>query len=308
MIGKTFNNYRITKKIGEGGMGEVYLAEDTELKRQVALKFLPESVANDEDALARFKREAQTAAGLNHPNIITIHEIGSYEGRPYIAMSYIEGDTLRDDMSRGIPRDRALDIVIQACEGLEKAHGAGVVHRDIKPENLICDTDGRVKILDFGIATLNVPGAGESDSSTAGTVYYMSPEQTRGDSMDARSDVFSLGAILYEMLVGKRPFEGDHTSAVHYSILNEDPEPPSRVNPQIDPELERIVTKALAKDPNDRFQSAADLAGELKALRAGASDAGQPSLLRRFAFPGVLMLAALLLFFIINLIDLQLMV
>ncbi|MEJ2379518.1 MAG: protein kinase, partial [Pseudolabrys sp.] len=275
------------------------LAEDTDLKRWVALKFLPESTADEEDALARFKREARAAAALNHPNIVTIHEIGSYEGRPYIAMSYIDGPTLRDEMTRGVPRDRALDVIIQACDGLEKAHKAGIVHRDIKPENLISDADGRVKILDFGIATLNVPGKGRADSSTAGTVHYMSPEQARGDKMDARSDVFSLGAILYEMLAGRRPFKGDHVSAVYYSILNEDPEPPSQINPAIDPKLEAVIIRALAKDPEDRFPSAAELAAELRARRSGASTGRGSSLLRRLAIPGAIA-AALVLFFIVN--------
>jgi serine/threonine protein kinase/tetratricopeptide (TPR) repeat protein len=301
MIGKTISHYRITEKIGEGGMGVVYLAEDTELKRRVALKFLPERVADDADALARFKREAQTAAALNHPNIITIHEIGQFEGQPFIAMSYIEGGTLRDEMDRGVSKDRALDIAIQSCDGLETAHRAGIIHRDIKPENFMSDPDGRVKILDFGIATFSRPGDAGTDATTAGTVYYMSPEQARGEKMDARSDVFSLGTILYELLAGRRPFKGEHTSAVHYSILNEDPEPLTQVDSSIDERLWQIVAKTLEKNPNDRYQSTAELAADLKAVRSGtAAPAAKSSGIKRFVFPGAVAVIALVLFFFVN--------
>lgn len=300
MIGKIIANYRITEKLGEGSMGEVFLAEDTELNRRVALKFLPVTAADDADALALFKREARAAAALNHPNIITIHEIGHYEGRPYIAMSYIDGETLKDEMRRGITVDRALAIMIQACDGLAKAHGAGIVHRDIKPDNLISDSDGRVKILDFGIAIFSEPGAHDAITSTAGTAYYMSPEQARGDAVDLRSDIFSLGAILYEMLTGKRPFEGEHTSAIHYSIWNKDPEAVSRLNPAVRPELDRIVARALAKEPDDRYQSAAELADDLRAAQSNAVAPGGAARRRRLVIPGLVAVIALVLFFVVN--------
>jgi serine/threonine protein kinase/tetratricopeptide (TPR) repeat protein len=300
MIGKTISHYKIVEKLGEGGMGEVYLAEDTELSRKVALKFLPQRVASDPDALARFKREAQAAAALNHPNIITIHEIGRHEDRSYIAMAYIEGDQLSDLLQGGIPLEQALDIVTQVCEGLDKAHQSGIVHRDIKPENLLIDYDGRVKILDFGLATLECGDAGDADESTVGTVYYMSPEQARGEKVDARSDVFSLGAVLYEILAGKRPFEGAHGEAVRYSILHEEPEPLARVNPRVTPEMEQIVSKALAKDPKDRYPSAALLAADIQAVsQAPRRSGGQFSPLR-WAIPGALVLLALAVLIVIN--------
>lgn len=299
MIGKTIAHYKITKLIGEGSMGEVYLAEDTELQRRVALKFLPASAAGDAATLDRFKREARAAAALNHPNIITIHEIGHYEGRPYIAMSYIDGDSLRDEIEAGMEIERALSVIIQACEGLHKAHGAGIIHRDIKPDNIISDSEGRVKILDFGIATFIEPGSHDPLASTAGTAYYMSPEQARGEAVDARSDIFSLGAILYEMLGGKRPFEGEHISAIHYAIWNTDPAPLSGLNPAVDPELERIVTKALEKNPDNRYQSAAELAEDLRAAQTKTVSA-RGGLARRAAIPAIVALIALAVVFIMN--------
>jgi len=300
MIGKTISHYRIVEKLGEGGMGEVYLAEDTELERKVALKFLPKRVASDPDALARFKREAQAAAALNHPNIITIHEIGRHEDQSFIAMAYIDGDLLSDELKKGIPLERALDIVTQVCEGLDKAHRAGIVHRDIKPENLLIDLDGRVKILDFGLATSGGAIAADPDDSTAGTVYYMSPEQARGDKVEARSDVFSLGAVLYEILGGKRPFEGAHSEAVRYAILHEEPEPLSRLNPRVTPQIEKIVSKALAKDPAQRYPSTALLAADLAALSPGAPrHRGKPSP-KRWAIPGALALLAIVALIVIN--------
>jgi len=300
MIGKTISHYRIVEKLGEGGMGEVYLAEDTELRRKVALKFLPKRVASDPDALARFKREAQAAAALNHPNIITIHEIGCHEDQSFIAMAYIDGDLLSDELKKGIPLERALNIVTQVCEGLDKAHRAGIVHRDIKPENLLIDPDGRVKILDFGLATSRSSGTEESDESTAGTMYYMSPEQARGDKVDARSDVFSLGAVLYEILGGKRPFEGPHSEAVRYSILHEEPEPLASLNPRVTPEIERTVSKALAKDPAQRYPSTALLAADLAAMSPGAPRRhGKPSP-KRWAIPAALALLAIVALIVIN--------
>jgi serine/threonine protein kinase/Flp pilus assembly protein TadD len=300
MIGKTISHYNIVEKLGEGGMGEVYLAEDTELERKVALKFLPKRVAADPDAMARFKREAQAAAALNHPNIITIHEIGRHEDLSFIAMAYIDGDLLSDELKKGIPLERALDVVTQVCEGLDKAHRAGIVHRDIKPENLLIDRDGRVKILDFGLATSGGVGGAEADDSTAGTVYYMSPEQARGENVDARSDVFSLGSVLYEILGGKRPFEGPHSEAVRYSILHEEPEPLTRLNPRVTPKMEQIVSKALAKDPAQRYPSTALLAADLKALSPGAAHRHARSSPKRWAIPSALALLAIVALIVIN--------
>jgi serine/threonine protein kinase/tetratricopeptide (TPR) repeat protein len=299
MIGKTISHYKIFEKIGEGGMGEVYLAEDTDLKRKVALKFLPAQVASEPDALARFKREAQAAAALNHPNIITVYEVGRHEDKTFIAMAYIDGDQLSDVLIDGLSIGRAVDVAIQVGEGLDKAHQAGIVHRDVKPDNLIIDKDGRVKILDFGIALFEDVGTSASDSSTVGTIHYMSPEQAREEETDARSDVFSLGAILYEILAGRRPFKGEHSAAVQYSILNEDPTPLSDIKPKISPELERITAKALAKDLNERYQTAAELVADLKAFQSGAATASKEKIpVRRFAVPGALLLVAIALLFV----------
>jgi serine/threonine protein kinase/Tfp pilus assembly protein PilF len=305
MIGRTVSHYRIVEKLGEGGMGEVYLAEDIELKRKVALKFLPKRIASDPDALARFKREAQAAAALNHPNIITVHEIGRHEDQSFIAMAYIDGDPLDEELRKGISLERALDVVGQVCAGLDKAHRAGIVHRDIKPENLLIDPDGRVKILDFGLATFGEPGAPQADDSTGGTLCYMSPEQVRGEKADVRSDVFSLGAVLYEILAGKRPFKGEHTDAVRYSILHEDPEPLSRLNPRVTPELERIVAKALAKDPAERYASAALLAGDLESVSTAPTSTSRKSSLRRLAIPGALVVLAVVLLMVVNPFDVK---
>jgi tetratricopeptide (TPR) repeat protein len=302
MIGKTVAHYKIIEKLGEGGMGEVYLAHDTELARKVALKFLPKRVASDPDALARFKREAQAAAALNHPNIITIHEIGRYEEQSYIAMAYIDGELLSDELAKGVPLERALDIAGQVCQGLDKAHRAGIIHRDIKPENLLIDPDGRVKILDFGLATVGKPKAEATDDSTAGTVYYMSPEQVQGSDVDARSDVFSLGAVLYEMLAGKKPFDGAHTEAVRYSIVNEDPAPLSGLNPRVAPELERVVMKALAKNPADRYTSVSLLASDLESMTTTATAPRHKpgGFSRRLAIPGIVILLAVVALFVVN--------
>ena len=268
MIGKSIFHYRILEKLGEGGMGEVYLAEDTKLNRRVALKFLPAQYASDENFKARFKREAQAAAALNHPNIITIHEVAEYESRPFIAMEYVEGESLKDLISRkDLSLDRVIDLGIQISGGLAKAHQQGIVHRDVKPQNVVIDKDGRARILDFGLAKLARDAMLTRTGSTVGTVAYMSPEQARGEEVDARSDVFSFGVVFYEMITRRLPFQGDHEAAVMHSILSDTPEPLARYKAEVPEELQRIVDKALRKDVGTRYQSAADLMADLKELR-----------------------------------------
>jgi len=274
MIGKTVSHYKIVSKIGAGGMGEVYLAEDTELKRNVALKFLPPGYSTDPDVLTRFKREAQAAAALNHPNIITVHEVSMYEDRPFIVMEHIEGLPLGTFVrSKALALPAILDLTIQIADGLSKAHGAGITHRDLKPDNILIDEDGRPKILDFGLAKQAGVTKITQEASTLGTVYYMSPEQTRGEDVDPRSDLFSLGTVLYEMITAHHPFEGEHTSAIMYAITHTDPHPLSRYNNDATPELERIVSKLIAKDVAERYQSAADLVADLKRERRSSDTA-----------------------------------
>jgi len=274
MIGQFVSHYRILSKIGQGGMGEVYLAEDTEIQRRVALKFIPASAATGPDAIERLRREARAAGSLDHPAIVTIYEIGSHEGRPFIAMAYVEGESLRTHLERhAIPVERALEIVGELCNGLAKAHAAGIVHRDLKPDNIMLDAAGRVRILDFGLAKLaDLPTLTETNS-TVGTLHYMSPEQVRGETVDRRSDLFSIGSLLYEMLAGRKAFDGPHAAAVQYAIVNEEPEPVTRYNPRVSPEAARIVGKLLDKNPSRRYQSAEDLGADLRRL-TGARLAG----------------------------------
>jgi len=265
MIGKTILHYKILEKLGEGGMGEVYLAEDTKLNRQVALKFLPSQLASDDNFKARFKREAQAAAGLNHPNIITVHEVAEYENRPFIAMEYVEGQSLKDVIAgKDLSLEEILDIGLQISDGLAKAHQAGILHRDIKPQNVLIDKDGRAKICDFGLAKGKRDAMLTQTGTTLGTVAYISPEQARGEEADQRSDIFSLGVILYEMFTRQLPFKGEHEAAIFHSIMNEQPLPLARFNNRVSPELERIVFKALAKDKEERYQHADDLRADLK--------------------------------------------
>ena len=302
MIGHTISHFRILEKLGEGGMGAVYLAEDTELDRKVALKFLPEQFASDHDALARFKREAKAAATLNHPNIITIHEVGEHNGKPFIAMAYIEGDLLTDAIGENrVSTDRAIDFALQICSGLEKAHGVGIVHRDIKPDNLLVDRDGRVKILDFGLAKVHGVTGLTEEHSTVGTLNYMSPEQARGEEVDHRSDLFSLGAVLYEMLAGRVPFSGEHPAAVMYAIASEEPQPLPRFNNDVSAELCEVVDRALSKDPAVRYQSAADFAADLRRAtgKRPAADPGPRRHKRKLLLPVAavaIVVAALLIF------------
>jgi len=263
--GLLVGHYRILEKIGAGGMGEVYLADDAELDRKVALKFLSPHLCRDADCRARFKREAQAAAKLSHPNIVTIFEVSEFNGRPFFAMEHIEGESLADFIKkRDHSIEKIIDLSIQICEGLNKAHQAGITHRDIKPSNILTDHDGRAKILDFGLASIKGIDKLTKTGSTLGTLHYMSPEQTRGEEVDQRSDIFSFGAVLYEMITGQLPFKGDHEPAVIYSIGYEEPEPLVRYKSGVPDELQRIVGKMLAKDRTARYQHADDLLADLR--------------------------------------------
>ena len=266
-------HYRIIEKIGAGGMGEVYLAEDTELNRKVALKFLPLHLCQDEDYRKRFTREAQAAAKLNHPNIVTIHEVGEFKGRPFIVTEYVGGLTLSDAVgSKSLTPSEAVNIIIQVCEGLEEAHSAGIVLRDIKPSNIILEKNGRPKIVDFGLAAVQGTQKVTKSGSAMGTVGYMSPEQLRGTTVDRRTDLFSVGVVLYELITGKNPFAADNQAAVQSRILSGQPEPMARFKAGIQDGLQEVVSRALEKEAQVRYQSAADLAADLKRLRRRSSD------------------------------------
>ena len=267
MIGKTISYYKILEKLGEGGMGEVYLAEDTKLKRKVALKFLPEEVTKNEDAVERFQREAQAAAALNHPNIVTIYEINEHAGQTYIAMEYVERQTLKEAFTpHPLTLTKVVDYTIQICEGLRKAHEAGIVHRDVKPLNILINKDGRIKILDFGLAKLQGQTQFTKTGTTLGTVAYMSPEQARGEKVDFRTDIWSLGVIIYEMITGQRPFQGEYDQAVVYSILNEEPPSILDLRKEIPTELRKVVEKALNKKLDERYQSVEELLADVQAI------------------------------------------
>ncbi len=268
MIGRTISHYKILEELGRGGMGVVYKAQDTKLDRVVVLKFLPPELTRDAGAKARFVQEARAAAALNHPHIVTIYEIGDHEGQTFISMEYVEGESLRGLIEQcPLSLDRTLDLALQVADGLGKAHQADIVHRDIKPDNLLVDSDGRVRILDFGLAKLRGVTKLTTEASTLGTIQYMSPEQARGEDVDHRTDIWSLGAVLYEMITGMRPFKGDYEQAIIYSILNEDPEPPTALRTGIPMELERIILKCLRKDPKDRYQGVGDLITDLRQIR-----------------------------------------
>ncbi len=276
MIGQTVSHYRILEKLGEGGMGVVYKAEDTRLKRTVALKFLPTLSQKQETGRARFLQEAEAAAKLSHPNICAIHDICDYqdadtgETQQFIVMDFVDGTTLREKMPN-IDRKRAIDIGIQMAEGLAAAHEHGVVHRDIKPENIMVRKDGIVQIMDFGLARLKGVRRITKEGSTAGTTGYMSPEQVQGEGADHRSDVFSLGVLLYELFTGELPFRGAHESAILYEIVNVGSPPMSSITPDIDPELDRIVFECLQKEPDERYQAAKDISRDLKRFKRDSS-------------------------------------
>lgn len=269
--GTMVDHYRIADKIGAGGMGEVYLAEDTRLNRRVALKFLPAHLAEDADVRARFTREAQAAAKLDHPSIVTIHEVGEHLGRPFFAMQYIDGKTLHEhSQNQSLPVAQIVQLISQVSDGLAKAHTAGVTHRDIKSANIIVDGDLRPKILDFGLATIQGGEMLTKVGSTLGTVAYMSPEQATGREVDHRSDLFSLGVVLYELIAGRTPFKRNNDAATLHAIVSETPEPLARYKSDVAPELQRIVSKTLAKNPAERYQSASDLSADLKTVLRAA--------------------------------------
>jgi len=268
-VGAMVSHYRIVEKIGAGGMGEVYLAEDTELDRKVALKFLPSHLCQDDDCRARFKREAQAVAKLNHPNIVTIFEVAEHNSQSFFAMELVEGQSLRD-LAKGkeLGIDRIIELAIQICDGLSAAHDKSVVHRDIKPSNIVIDAYGRPKILDFGLAAIQGSEHLTKTGSTLGTVRYMSPEQVQGQEVDHRSDLFSLGVVLYELLAGRTPFEKENEAATLKAITQDSPEPLARYKSDIPDELQRTVSKLLEKDPSMRYQVAAGVTSDLKRLIA----------------------------------------
>jgi TolB-like protein/Flp pilus assembly protein TadD len=284
MIGQTVSHYHVLEKLGAGGMGEVYLAEDLMLGRKVALKFLTGADAGDRASVERFMREARTASSLNHPHICTIHEIGDHEGRPFLVLELLEGRTLQDEAdNRPLPIDRVIELGIQIADALDAAHARGIIHRDIKPANIIVTRRGEAKVLDFGLAKLGAQRRLETNTMSApttlldehatgpgmtlGTVAFMSPEQARGEELDAATDLFSFGLVLYQMATGRPAFAGQTTAIVFDEILNRVPPPPMRFNAAVPPELERIIHKALEKDRNFRYRSAADMRADLQRLK-----------------------------------------